>query len=96
MAAERLTGLLWEEVAPYEQQAKRNHDQSLEELARRGGLDPIELWCVVNDVPWREVIPLGVPHKRLGEIAVDCEEKLIERFGTKLRVKVNAGRKGPK
>jgi hypothetical protein len=45
----------WELVAPYEVQAKQNHDQTLERLAERGGLAPNELWCVVKGLPWRVV-----------------------------------------
>lgn len=39
-------------VAPHEEQAQRNHGQSLAELKRRGGLDPRELWQVIHDAPW--------------------------------------------
>lgn len=44
----------WELVAAHAKQAKLNHDQTLERLAERGGLDPRELWCVVHGKPWRE------------------------------------------
>jgi len=40
----------WLLVAPHESQAKINHGQSLEQLAQRGGLDPIELWRLVHHV----------------------------------------------
>ena len=36
-------------VDGHEVQAKRNHSQTLERLAQRGGLSPMELWCVVHD-----------------------------------------------
>lgn len=39
----------WNLIAPHEAQARKNHSQSLEELARRGGLSPVELWCVIKD-----------------------------------------------
>jgi hypothetical protein len=45
----------WRLVAPYEEQAKDNHDQSLERLNERGGLDPRELWCVVHGKRLREM-----------------------------------------
>jgi hypothetical protein len=32
----------WTMIAPYEDQAQRNHSQSLERLAERGGLSPFE------------------------------------------------------
>jgi len=87
MHGQQLRGLLWDEIKPHEQQAQRNHDQSLKMLASRGGLDPIELWCVVNDMCWREVIPFGTSHKQMQEISADCEKKLMDRFGDKLRHK---------
>lgn len=43
----------WELIAPYEPQARKNHcGQSLEDLARRGGLSVAEAWCVVHGLPW--------------------------------------------
>jgi len=41
-------------IAPHEKQGKKNHgDQSLEGLAKRGGLDPTELLAVLEDRPWK-------------------------------------------
>lgn len=42
----------WEFVAPHEQQALRNHDQTLERLAERGGLSWSEVEHVVLNKPW--------------------------------------------
>jgi hypothetical protein len=48
----------WEVIAPHEQQANVNHGQSLESLARMGGLSPYELLAVLLDQPfWRCVLP---------------------------------------
>lgn len=47
--------LPWTVIAPHERQAQRNHYQSLEQLARRGGLSIIEAWCVLTDTDWMEV-----------------------------------------
>jgi hypothetical protein len=44
----------WDLVKDHENQAKRNHSQSLTHLAERGGLSPKELWCVVHDMRFRE------------------------------------------
>lgn len=44
----------WELVAPHEEQARSNHDQSLRRLHERGGLSPRELWAVVHGKRWRE------------------------------------------
>lgn len=39
----------WEAIAPYDGQAKYNHGgQSLERLAERGGLSPLEAFCVMT------------------------------------------------
>ena len=44
----------WSAMAPFERQAKRNHDQTLKRLAERGGLDTVEAWCVIADLQWRD------------------------------------------
>src|SRR5216684_6385583 len=44
----------WSLVSGHDRQAQSNHSQTLERLAERGGLSPLELWCVVNDKKWRE------------------------------------------
>lgn len=38
----------WAWLAPFEQQARANHDQTLKRLAERGGLSPGELFCAVH------------------------------------------------
>jgi hypothetical protein len=45
----------WGVLASHERQAVQNHSQSLERLAERGGLDLVEMVCVLTDVPWRAV-----------------------------------------
>lgn len=43
----------WSILAPHEPQALKNHcGQSLETLARRGGLSPVEIYAVVNGLSW--------------------------------------------
>ena len=44
----------WGLVAAHEDQALRNHFQTLERLAQRGGLSPSELWAVLHDVPFEK------------------------------------------
>lgn len=39
----------WRLLATHDAQARRNHSQSLETLARRGGLDPREMRAVAED-----------------------------------------------
>ena len=39
----------WDVVEPHNAQARKNHSQSVERLAERGGLHPIELVAVMED-----------------------------------------------
>lgn len=45
----------WSLIAPHERQAQKNHDQTLERLAERGGLDPSEMVAVIEDRPWHQM-----------------------------------------
>jgi hypothetical protein len=43
----------WDTIAPHERTARDNHcGQSLDRLAQRGGLDPIEIYVVMHDKPY--------------------------------------------
>jgi len=42
-------------------QCMRNHGQTPQRLAQRGGLDPWELLAVVTDRSWREVMAMSAP-----------------------------------
>ena len=42
----------WEVMAPHASQCQRNHSQSLERLAERGGLEGSEAWAVVNGLDY--------------------------------------------
>ena len=69
----------WEWLAPHEKQAKENHDQNLETLASRGGLDPLEMWCVLHDRKW----PWGVARERRARMmntAVLYLQERLERY----------------
>lgn len=43
----------WRLLAPHEAQALRNHEQTLERLAARGGLAPYEMRLIVEGRAWR-------------------------------------------
>lgn len=49
------TSVPWSLLAPHEAQARRNHDQSLERLAERGGLGLCEMVAVLEDRRWRKM-----------------------------------------
>ena len=44
--------LPWDLIAPHEAQAMKNHDQTLERLAERGGLSYSEAAAVIYGEPW--------------------------------------------
>ncbi len=43
----------WDMLVPHEKQALRNHGQTLELLAKRGGLDWFEVAWILEDKEWR-------------------------------------------
>lgn len=47
--------LPWPMMAPHEKQAQRNHSQSLERLAERGGLSACEACAVLDDREYRRM-----------------------------------------
>lgn len=52
-----ITHIPWAVIAPHEKQAQTNHSQSLEGLARRGGLDVVEAVLIIRGQTWRNVSP---------------------------------------
>jgi hypothetical protein len=46
----------WSLLAPHEEQALRNHDQTLKRLAERGGLGVAEMVCVIDGKDLRDVM----------------------------------------
>jgi hypothetical protein len=77
----------WELVAPHEEQAMRNHDQTLKRLAERGGLDPCELFCVLEDLTWREAgYGMGfdaVPREKIDAAVAAVIRKVEQHTATK-------------
>ncbi len=45
----------WALVEPWRAQIERNHSQTLDELAGRGGLSPEELWCAAHRLGLRGI-----------------------------------------
>lgn len=41
-------------IEPHDEQAQKNHSQTLERLSQRGGLSPLEIWCIVHDKRWHD------------------------------------------
>ena len=46
----------WEFMAPHEAQARKNHGQTLEGLASRGGLGCAEAWVIVHGLKHRDIL----------------------------------------
>ncbi len=44
--------LPWDIVEPHREAAMMNHDQTLERLAERGGLSPVEFYMVARGLRW--------------------------------------------
>ena len=59
----------WSVVEPHSRQAMRNHDQTLERLAERGGLSPVELWMVCHDRERVGSLPYGAQVTREEAVA---------------------------
>jgi uncharacterized coiled-coil protein SlyX len=76
----------WEMISPYEGQALTNHQQSLEELARRGGLDPAEALAVLSCLKWRDS-PWSNPVVRNSPAPLEeLERRRVEFEGPRERI----------
>lgn len=64
----------WEMAVPHARQCERNHQQTLQRLSERGGLDPTEMVAVLEDRRWK-MMSAGDANRRLLEL-VDEWEKL--------------------
>jgi hypothetical protein len=45
----------WSLLAPHEERAWRNHGQTLQRLAERGGLGPDEMCAIIEGRRWRQM-----------------------------------------
>ena len=75
----------WSLIAPHEGQAKLNHDQTLKELAERGGLAPNELWCVIAGQKLRQLAPEADAKVWLNDWLAAHESAVAEREIDRLR-----------
>lgn len=48
-----IKALPWSVMRPHEKQAQKNHSQTLNRLAQRGGLGIEEAYCVLKDIGWQ-------------------------------------------
>ena len=58
----------WAVIAPHADRAKRNHGQTLERLAERGGLSSVEALWVIRDQSWNATLPTEDDANKLAEI----------------------------
>ncbi len=68
-AGSKIPSIRWSVIAGHEAQAQRNHYQSLERLAERGGLGVCEAVAIIEDRPWHRM-DKAVAEARLLEL---CE-----------------------
>jgi hypothetical protein len=68
--AKRIASVPWELVYAHRATVMANHGQSIEGLARRGGLDLVELAMVLEDRRWRT---LDAPY------SLDRAEEIVRR-----------------
>jgi hypothetical protein len=50
----------WEAIEPHRASARENHFQSLETLASRGGLSPVEMYLVFHGLSWVNPPPVSL------------------------------------
>lgn len=59
--------LPWAIIAPHADQARKNHDQTLEQLRARGGVSACEAVAILEDRPHRAMDPIAA-FRRLAEL----------------------------
>jgi hypothetical protein len=62
----------WGAILAHEQQALRNHDQTIECLNQRGGLAPCEAVAVLENRRWKEMPDRNEAVRRLLELTGMC------------------------
>lgn len=67
-----LRGIPWGMVAHLEERAQKNHGQTLERLAERSGLDPSEMYKLLND---ENLFPED--KSKMFEKVPDAEQKIM-------------------
>jgi len=65
----------WDAVEPHREQAKKNHFQTLEHLAGRGGLSWKELYFVLTNSPFQHLKYEQVDYRRLVLNLVEAQSK---------------------
>lgn len=66
----------WAIIEPHEQQAQKNHDQSLQTLYDRGGLSAGEALCIMGGVRWGTIPEAGAAEKL--QLLIDQRTGLLD------------------
>ena len=65
----------WEAIEPGRYQAFKNHGQSLERLAERGGLSLVEVVGILDGLEWRELRNINIAKAKQRVLALSALEK---------------------
>ncbi len=79
----------WHTIAPYENQALANHQQTLKRLAERGGLDPTEAFFVMTGRTWHDV-PTPISKELQRESCAFIDKVAKDGANDQLRKKLEA------
>lgn len=63
----------WHIIAGHESQCQKNHYQTLERIAQRGGFSPAEALAVIENRPWHRMDPQAAVD-RLNELVALAEK----------------------
>lgn len=69
----------WVVIQPHEAQAKKNHGQTLEELAKRGGLGRAELYCVMMGQEWGMTTDWAETEEKGRKLANEINDRYLFR-----------------
>ncbi len=70
----------WEVMAPHESQCQKNHGQSIQRIAERGGFGCSEAWAVVNALDYYKAIETGIGHVEAKRLWIAFAERINNHY----------------
>lgn len=65
-------------IAPHEAQALRNHGQTLQQLAERGGLDWGEIWAILTGNKWSKAFEAERSKMKAAVLNLIAERRAVQ------------------